>query len=71
MQLIFLPGLPYVNLHVVPIVNLFLHVPVNLECDLELVEFLVVQGYDSLGGTIVVFYQFVEVLLVNYLTETW
>ena len=65
MQLIFLPGLLEVDLYLIPVVDLFLYVLIYLGCDPRLVGYLVVQGLDPLSGSVVIFSQFNEVLLVE------
>ena len=66
MKLIFFPGSD-VDLYVVSFVDLFLYVLIYLRHDLRLIRYLVVQGLDSLGGSVVIFSQFDEVLLVEVL----
>ena len=67
MQLIFFPGLLHVNLYVVSVVDLFLYVLIYLRLDLRLVRYLVLQGLDSLGGSVVIFSPFNKVLLEEVL----
>ena len=65
--MIVLPGFRDVNLHIVSIVHLLQDVPVHLGCDFRFVIHLVVQGCNSLGGSVVIFTKFEEVLVVDVL----
>ena len=67
MQLVFLFGLLYFDLHVVPVVDLLLDVLIYLRCNLGLVRNFIAQCKDSLCGSVVIFAQVNEVLLVDLL----
>ena len=58
-----------VNFHVVFVDHLLLDVLVHVSFNLWFVGYLVVQSYDSLGGSKIILTKFVEVLVIEVLDE--
>ena len=65
--MIVLPGFVDIDLHIVTVVHLLQDVPVDLGCNVRFVTHLVVQGCNSLGGSVLMFTKFEEVLVVDVL----